>query len=383
MADEAARWKHLFEDFGGKAYLDCAGQGPFPRESAEAARRAVRFKEHPEEIPEALFGELPARAREATARLIGCAPASIALGTGASHGINLAARGLPLEPGDEILVPHGEFPANVYPWLNLEAQGIQVRIVKPERGVSVDASSLVRAIGPKTRLIAVSLVSYSTGDRIDLQPIGDACRERGLFLVVDGAQGVGAVDFRVADFPIDVLAVSGYKWLLAPYGTGFTYVSPRVIDRLRVCDVNWLVVKGSGQAGRWSDYRLEFREGARRFDVPETASFIQLSAFIASVEFVNRLRVPTSEAHVRRLLDQLIAGIGRTRLRVISDLAAGRRSSILALEAAGLDETHRALRRLRERGVIVALRENRIRVSPHVYNTPEDIERLLDAAGAA
>jgi len=383
VSDDAARWKHLFEEFGGTAYLDCANQGPFPRDSAEAARRAVRYKEHPEEFPEALYAELPARVREAAGRLIGCAPGSIAIGTGASHGLNLAARGLPLKEGDEILLAHGEFPANVYPWLNLESKGIRVRFVRPERGVPVDAAALVGAIGPQTRLIAISLVSYSTGDRIDLQAIGDACRQRGLFLVVDGAQGIGAVDFRVGDFPIDVLAVSGYKWLLGPYGTGFTYISPRVIDRIATCDVNWLVVKGSSQFNRLNDYRLEFRDGARRFDVPETAAFIQLSAFATSLELLNRVRVPTIEAHVRRLLDQLMHDLVRTPLRVVSDTRPARRSTILALEAGSLEETNRIFRRLGERGVKVSLRENRIRVAPHIYNTPQDIERLVEAAATA
>jgi selenocysteine lyase/cysteine desulfurase len=383
VGDDTARWKHLFADFGGTAYLDCAGQGPFPRDSAEAARRAVRCKEHPEELPEAQYAELPARVREAAGRMIGCAPNSIAIGTGASHGLNLAARGLPLQEGDEILLAHGEFPANVYPWLSLEPRGIKVRFVRPAQGVSVDAATLVGAIGPRTRLIAVSLVSYSTGDRVELQAIGDVCRQRGLFLVVDGAQAIGAIDFRVADFPIDVLAVSGYKWLLGPYGTGFTYVNPRVNDRLGAGDVNWLTIKGAGQFNRLNDYRLEFREGARRFDVPETAAFIQLSAFATSLEILNRVRVPTVEAHVRRLLDQLLHDLVRTPLRAVSDTRPARRSTILALEAGSLEETHRIFRRLLERGVKVSLRENRIRVAPHIYNTPQDIERLVEAAATA
>jgi selenocysteine lyase/cysteine desulfurase len=381
--DDRSRFARHFSDFGGRAYLDCAAQGPFPKDTVAAALAALRLKEHPEELPETLYEELPARAREAVARLIGCSPQSIALGTGASHGLNLAARGLPLERGDEVLLPHGEFPANVYPWLHLDAGGVRVRFVRPATGPSVEAAEMVRAIGPKTRLLSVSLVGYATGDRADLAVLGDACRERGLFLVVDGAQAVGAMDFRVADYPIDILAVSGYKWLLGPYGTGFTYVSPRVIERLRVPDVNWIGIEGSNRFNLLQDYRLQFREGARRFDVPETAAFIHLSAFTASVEFLNRVRVGTVEAHARRLLDFLVKGLDRTRLRVVSDLRPGRRSTILALEAGSLDDTRRMARALRERGVVVSLRENRIRVSPNIYNGAADIERFLETAAEA
>lgn len=378
--NERSRFAQHFSDFGGLAYLDCAAQGPFPKDTITAALSALRFKEHPEELPDALYEEVPDRAREAVARLIGCSPQSIALGTGASHGINLAARGLPLKNGDEVLLAHGEFPANVFPWLNLEARDIRVRIVRPESGPFVDAEAIVRAMGPKTRLLSVGLVGFSTGYRVDLKVLGDACRERGIFLVVDGAQGVGALDFRVADHPIDVLAVSGYKWLFGPYGTGFTYVNPRVIDRMSVPDVNWIGIEGSNRFNRLMDYRLQFREGARRFDAPETAAFIHLGAFTASIEFLNRMRVGTIESHAKRLLDVLARGVDRTRLRVVSDLSPERRSTILALEAGTLDETRRIFQRLRERGVVVSLRENRIRVSPNIYNDPRDIQRFLGVA---
>lgn len=379
MEHEAVDFKQYFSDFGGKAYLDCAAQGPFPKEAAAEVRRALRLKEHPEEFAETLYEEVPDRARAAIARLIGCNPANVALGTGASHGINIAARGLPLKAGEDVLLPQGEFPANIYPWIGLQESGIGVRFASPSNGRLTSAEDLIRAIGPRTRVVSVSLVAFATGYRVDLTKIGEACRERDVLLVVDGAQGVGAVDFRVADHPIDLLAVSGYKWLFGPYGTGFTYVNPRLIDRLRVLDVNWLSVEGAAQR-RVSPYEMRFREGARRFDTPETASLLNLSAFAASVEFVGRVRVPTIEAHARRLLDLLLRGIGGTRLKVVSDLDPARRSTILALEAPTLDETRAIYKRLRERGVVVSLRDNLIRVSPNIYNAPEEIDRFLAVA---
>jgi selenocysteine lyase/cysteine desulfurase len=380
VGEETARYREHFSGFGGKSYVDCAAQGPFPRETVEEIRRALRIQEHPEELSETLFEELPDRARRAVARLVGCNPASIALGSGASHGINVAARGLPLRSGDEVVLARGEFPANLLPWLNLEPDGVRVRLVEPADGRHVRAEQLVGAIGPRTRVLSVSMVAFATGYRADLQALGEACRERDLFFVVDGAQGVGAVDFRVADHPIDVLAVSGYKWLFGPYGTGFTYVNPRILDRLRVIEVNWLGVEGANQFNRRREERLQFREGARRFDIPETASFLNLSAFAASVEFLLKVKVTTVESHVRRLIDLLLRRIGATRLRVVSDLDAARRSTILALEGPTLDDTRRIYRGIRQKGVVVSLRDNLIRVSPNIYNTPEDIERLVAAA---
>jgi len=379
-SDEANPWRRHFSDFGGKVYLDCAAQGPFPEESAVEVRSALRLKEHPEEIAGSLYEVLPGRAREAVARLIGCDPESVALATGASHGLNLAARCLPLKEGDEVLLANGEFPANVYPWLNRASDGVEVRLVRPAAGRFVGETDLIAAIGPKTRVISISHVAFASGYRADLRALGEACRERGIFLVVDGAQSVGAVDFNVSELAIDVLAASGDKWLLAPFGTGFTYVAPSVLDRLRVADVNWMNVEGSSNLNELDGYPLRFRDGARRFDIPEAASFLNLTGFIASLSFLSRVGVAAVEENARRLHDLLIRGLERASLRVASDLTPERRSGILALEASTREETRALYRRLRERGIVVSLRDNLVRVSPHIYNTRRDIESLLEAA---
>ena len=373
-------WKKYFSGFGGKVYLNCAAQGPFPSESAEEVRRALRLKVHPEEIPETYFEDLTTRARAAVARLIGCHPSSIALCSGASHGLNVAARGLPLRSGDEVLLAQGEFPAVVYPWMNLESEGIQMRFVAHGSGRVVETADLIRAIGPRTRVIAISLVAYATGYRADLRALSEACRARGAFLVVDGAQAIGGIDFRVGDSSIDVLAVSGYKWLLGPFGTGFTYVSPRIIEHMKVADVNWLNIEGANQFNRRAGYALRFREGAQRFDIPEAASFLNLSGFAASIEFLNRVRVPTIEAHVGRLIERLIRGMASTPLRAVADLDPKKRSGLIGLEGPSIDVTRRIYRRLRGCGVVVSLRDNLVRVSPNIYNTADDIDRFLDTA---
>lgn len=373
-------WKRHFSDFGGKAYLDCAAQGPFPREVSEEIQRQLRLKEHPEEIHPDFFERQPERAALAAARLLGCHPSSITFGSGASHGLNAAALGLPLRDGEEVLVGQGEFPAVVLPFVNLAPAGVRVRFAAPGAGRHVSAADLIAAFSPKTRVVAVSLVAFATGYRIDIDRLGEACRERGIFLVVDGSQAIGGIDYRVADHPVDVLAVSGYKWLFGPYGTGLTYISPRVLDRMRVAVVNWQTVDGAAQLNRPFDYSLKFREGACRFDSPQRASFLNLGGFAASMEFLARVRVSTVEAHAMRLLDRLLLGLGSTVLRAATDLDASRRSTILGLEAEGLDGTRRVWRRLIEAGVVVSLRANLIRVAPNIYNEPDDIDRLLRAA---
>jgi selenocysteine lyase/cysteine desulfurase len=372
-------WKRHFSDFGGKAYLDCAAQGPFPRDTSEEIQRALRLKEHPEEIHPDLFEALPARAAAAAARLLGCQPASLTFGTGASHGLNLAALGLPLRPGDEVVTGDGEFPAVVLAFRNLQAAGVTLRLARASRGRHVTAADLIAAATPKTKVIAVSLVHFATGYRIDLEALRAACRERGLFLVVDGAQAIGALEFRTAEDPIDVLAVSGYKWLLGPYGTGFTYISPKLLPQLRVANVNWQTVEGAVNLNRPLDYTLRFRDGASRFDTHERASFLNLAGFCASMEFLARVRVSTVQAHAMRLLERLLLGLASTTLRPASDTTPARRSTILALEAETPDATRRAWRRLMDAGVVVSLRGGLIRVAPHLYNDEDDVDRLIAA----
>jgi selenocysteine lyase/cysteine desulfurase len=179
VAEAGGDFGRHFSGFGGKAYLDCAAMGPFPLETSEAVRQALRFKEHPEELSPEIFETLPDKARSAAARLIGCSPSSITLGTGASHGLNAAALGLPLRRGDEVLIPAGEFPAVVLPFVYLEPAGITLRRVPAKSGRIVEAGDVVRAIGPKTRLVAVSLVTFNTGYRIDVAALGEACRGPG------------------------------------------------------------------------------------------------------------------------------------------------------------------------------------------------------------
>src|SRR5439155_3349184 len=203
-----------------------------------------------------------------------------------------------------------------YPWLNRASDGIEVRRVGPAASRFVGEQDLIPAIGSKTRIIAISHVAFSTGYRADLKTLGEACRELGIFLVVDGAQSVGAVDFKVSELPVDVLATSGDKWLLGPFGTGFTYINPALLERLSVREVNWMNVEGSSNLAEPGGGPLRFRDGARRLDIPEAASFLNLHGLIASLSFLARVGVDSVETHVRRLHDRLVRSLDPSRLRV-------------------------------------------------------------------
>ena len=372
-------YRDEFSDFEGVVFLNCATQGPFPRQTAAAIEQAIALKTRPDRISDALYFQLPNETRQELAALLGGRPQDYALTNGASDGAFAVARGLAWQPGDQVLMAEGDFPCNFFPWANLDqrglAKGVRLRVL-PSRGEPIRCTQFLRALGPRTRVVATSLVSYTTGLRLDIERLGEACRNNGTLLVVDVTQAAGALPLRLDRLPIDVAICAGYKWLLSPYGTGFAYFRPEVLRRLRVTDLYWQAVEGAENFNRLSRKGWKLAAGARRFDSTETASFLNVSAMLASLRFLRRVGVEAVEEHARRLLDCLARQLP-PGYRVVSSLKPAERSTVLAVVAANPDATRRTYESLRAADVVVSLRQDRIRVSPHLYNTEADIARCL------
>jgi len=365
-----------FSDFGDWTYLNCAYQGPLPRVSAEAVQSALRIKQQPFQLEEGRIREVPNEVRAVAARLIGARDDEIAIANGTGHGTNLAAAGLPLGRGDEVLLGPTEFPSNRLPWLHHGARrGYTARAIRPA-GRWTEVADFERESTPATRAVSVAAVAHSTGYRFDLAGLSALCRERGWFLVVDACQAVGNIPLSVADLRPDLLATGGYKWLLGPYGTGFTYVRKDLVDDLEVSVVNWMGMKGAEDFSSLLTQEPVFADGARRFDVPETASFLNLAGLGRSLEYLLEVGIDAVEAHHRHLTDRLIAGLP-SGYRLVSDPRPERRSGVVCIAGPGPAATRDAHARLRAAKVHVSLREDSIRVSPNVYNDDGDIDRLL------
>lgn len=364
--------KELF-DLGRRAYLDGAAQGPMPRRSLEAARRALEWKRDPAILEDRLYFELPDRVRAAASVLVGCEPEDIALATGASHGISLVACGLDWRRGDRVVLPQGEFPANALPWLALRSRGVQVEMVEPER--------VPEAIDAATRVVSVGHVNFASGRRLDLEAIGDACAAHDAVFVVDAAQSLGAVPFDARRCGATVVAVAGYKWLMSPYGTGFTYVRPDAVGLFRQSTFNWATIVGADDFNRLVELEPEFRPGAIRFDVPETAAFVQTAAIAESLELIVGTGVERIYRHASGLLDRVVAGLP-AGFRVDSDLRTARRSTILRVLGPDAVATERVHERLMQAGVAVSLREGGLRVAPGMWASEDDVDRFLDVLDA-
>ncbi|HZT71757.1 MAG TPA: aminotransferase class V-fold PLP-dependent enzyme [Terriglobia bacterium] len=372
-------YKTFFADFGETTYLNCAYQGVFPLSAVARAHQAVELKCHPDRMDDQEYFALPQRVRSHIAAIIGSDEDEIALTNGATHGIGIMASGLDLNPGDEIIVASGNFPSNLFTWLHLRRRGVRVHILKKSAGAS-GVDDVARAFTSRTRVLALDWVDYSTGRRIDLAAFGELARHHGAWFIVDGTQGVGALELNVHALPVDVLAVAAYKWLLGPYGTGFVYVRKEVLDRLDLKVVNWLSVEGAEDFEALPRDDFSLPKAARIFDVPETANFLNLSALEASLEFVREAGPATVSRHCFGLLDYAADKLQSRGYRLSDNGRTQLPSTILSFRCNSDGATDRLFNELKARHIDVSLRHHQIRLSPYLYNDKEDIERLLEIA---
>lgn len=371
-------WREEFWDFENRIYLDCANQGPFPKTTIRAVEEALALKKYPERLSNEFYFELPRQTRARLAQLIGAQPEEVALATGASGGVNVVARGLDWKRGDEILLPAREFPANYYPWMQLQHRGVQVREVNPSDGRFVTAGDLVAQFSERTRLVAASLVRYDNASRLDAARLGAACHERGILLFLDASQAVGSLAFKVGELHCDFLTCCGYKWLLSPYGTGFFWVRPELMEELAVGDVNWMNVEGAENFNQLPLEGWRLVSGAQRWDPPEVSSFLNLSAMKASVEFLLEVGVGTIEQHARGLSNYLVEKLPRDRCVLRSPAEPARRGVYVCVAARTVEKTRQLWQALRERNIYVSLRQDALRIGPNIYNREWEIDRLLE-----
>ncbi|MFQ5927934.1 MAG: aminotransferase class V-fold PLP-dependent enzyme, partial [Terriglobia bacterium] len=370
-------WREEFWDFENRIYLDCANQGPFPKATLRAVQQALELKKYPERLTHEYYFELPAQTRTTLARLIGAHPTEIALTSGASDGVNAVATGLAFAPGEEILLPQREFPANYYPWKHLERRGVRVREVAPAAGPFVTADDLLAALSKRTRLVAASYVTYDTANRLDAARLCAECRRRGIYTFFDASQAVGSFPIDVKELGCDFLTSCGYKWLLSPYGTGFFYLREELIEKLEVHAIRWMAVEGAMNFNRLPREGWKLEPDARRWDVAEVSNFINLSAMKASLEFLLRVGVENIERHAVALCEQLGRQLPHDRLVLKSPRAPEHRGSFVVVAARSPERTRMLWERLREEKIFVSLREDGLRVGPHIYNREWEIDRLL------
>jgi selenocysteine lyase/cysteine desulfurase len=356
-------------------YLNNASIGPLPERTRRAIDAFTAKRTAPYQISDHDLATILADARNALARLINADTDEIALATNTSYGLNLAAAALPVAPGETVLVSDREFPANVYPWLQLRERGVRVELVPvTTEGFPDETLLLDRVRDPRVRLLAVSHVQFSNGYKVDLDALSAACREHDTYLVVDAIQALGQVPFDVKRTPVDVLACGCQKWLLSPWGSGFAYVRREIIERLRPPFAGWNSFAGTDDFSRLTTYDTTFQAGARRYEVG-TLPFQDLTGVVQSVNLLLELGVERIAAYLDELRRPLVEAAADGAFELVSPTDGVHESAITCIRTAHPAESFHALRRA---GVVSAFREGAIRLSPHCYNVIDEIERVVD-----
>lgn len=353
-------------------YLNHAAVGPLSTRSLEAIQRFLQEATTEAGVKWMAWMQEAERVRRQAARLINAKPSEIAFMQNTSAALSAIANGIDWRVGDNVVSCGCEFPSNIYPWMRLQQYGVQLRLA-PERNGRLETDELLSLVDERTRVIAVSFVQFINGFRMDLSTIGRFCRQRGILFVVDAIQGLGALKLDVERDAIDALAADAHKFLLGPEGITIMYVSERVMPLIQPTIVGWTSVKNSFD--KLLDYELDYRDGALRYE-QGSLNAMGIHALGASLDLFLEVGIEGIEQHLLSLTDYLVAGLQAKGYRVISSRRPGEASAIVCCthDRYSAVELHR---RLLAHRIVVVQRLGRLRISPHLYNTVEEIETLL------
>jgi len=312
--------------------------------------------------------------RDSAAKLVNAHSHEIAFMRNTSEAISAVANGIDWREGDNVVTCNVEFPANVYPWLRLSNQvGIQIKWAAEQDG-RIDADELLSLVDDRTRVVTVSWVQFASGFRSDLAKIGQFCRERNIIFVVDVIQGLGGLELDVERDYVDAFAADAHKYLLGPEGIALLFVSDRIIDRVQPTVVGWTSVKNYE---RHLEYDLDYREGAGRFECG-TLNSAGVYGLGASLDLFLENNPKEIEKYLLDLTDYLAGQLTEKGYNVVSSRRPGEGSAVVTCTHP--NHTPKDLYRLLlEKNIVTAPRANRLRISPHFYNTRDEIDIVIKA----
>jgi len=351
-------------------YLDHAGVAPislrvktaiktFLSESAEGA--AFHYPRWAQRVIEV---------RRVCARLVNAGEDEISFIRSTSHGLSLVAEGMDWQKGDKVLFIEKDFPSNIYPWIHLKGKGVEARAI-PSQGGRILIEDINRLMDARTRMIAVSSVLFSNGFRTDLKRLGELCKSKGVLLCVDAIQSLGIIPMDVREFNIDFLAADAHKWLLGPEGIGIFYCRKELVQTLRPPLVGWKSVQNEFD---FDHPVLRLKNDAQRFE-EGSQNVMGIFGLGAAIELLLEVGIENIKKRVLDLGEQIIGEAGKRGLTILTPVHREERGGNITI-AGGFDPAA-ALDSLRERGIMVNVRGGGLRLSPHFYNTAEDINTVF------
>ncbi len=355
-------------------FLNCASMGPLPARTVRVLERCNRDRTRPSTWPVERINAVLSRSRALAARLVGAHSDEIALMTNTTTGLNVAVRALPLGEGDIVVTFDGEFPSNVYPVLALAPQGVTLELIpRTPLGWPDELALLTRIADPRVKAVVISLTQFANGYTIDLDAVSRATRANGTWLVVDAIQAIGHVPVDVRATPVDFLACGAQKWLLSPWGTGFLYVRRELCQRFVPTFAGWASFEGTDDYAQLTAYNPRPWPDARRFELI-TLPVQDFAAMNASIELLLEVGAAAIGAHARLLHEPIRGWANRNGVTITSPTDA-RGSAIICVRPR---DVAAAFVRLQCAGVQCSLREGSIRLSPHLFNTMDQMEQVAD-----
>ncbi|OAI05457.1 aminotransferase class V-fold PLP-dependent enzyme [Methylomonas methanica] len=301
----------------------------------------------------------------------------IALVKNTSEALSFVAFGLPWQAGDNIVSSNQEFPSNRLPWQALAERGVAFREADLH-SADTPEDALFALVDSATRLLTISSIQFASGLRMDLERIGDFCRQRGILFCIDAIQSLGAVQFDVQAYHADFVMADGHKWLFGPEGLGVFYTNPATRDRLKLSQYGWHMMKDTHN---YENLPWEIHPGARRFECG-SPNMQGIHALSASLSLLLETGMATVEALVLERSDYLRDAINANdELILLSERHSRLKSGIVNFKHRRIDNDV-LYKHLQKNGVVCALRGGGIRFSPHFYNTLAELDRALELATA-
>jgi len=365
--------RSLFSHVGKIVYLNHAAVSPLPIRTVEAVTAQLNDVAANGTLHYRNWMAVKESARSLAAEMIGARPEQVAFMRNTSDGLCTIANGMRWQAGENIVSFRREFPSNVYPWLHLrEAAGVEVRFCE-ERDGRVDIDELLGLIDSKTRIVAISHVQYHSGFRADLERIGRVARLHDALMVVDVIQAMGALRVDVEAELIDAAAGACHKWLLAPEGIGVLFLSDRALDRIKPSLVGWMSVPDPDDYGNFDQ---PWKPGALAWETG-TAPSALIHGLDASLGLLKETGLERIAAHLSDLTDYLCERVKSRDYKIVSSRLLNEKSQIVCIQHRGEWSPLSLYHRLKKERIITAPRGDGLRISPHLYNTSQDIDALV------
>ncbi|MBI5509929.1 MAG: aminotransferase class V-fold PLP-dependent enzyme [Deltaproteobacteria bacterium] len=356
-------------------YLDHAAVAPLP---LAATKRIGQYCDellaHGAAFYPGKVGKTLVKARLLAAELLGTKPERIFMVRSTTQGLAIAATGIPVRAGDNVVLVDREFPANIRPWLPLEGRGVEVRFV-PQRDGRVLVDDVARAVDAKTAAVSVSFVQFLSGFRVELSRLAEICRRHDALLVVDAIQGLGVLPLDVEKDGVDFLAADSHKWLLGPEGAGLGYVSPRAFERIAPSVEGWLA-----QADPYDmlNPRQPLKADAGRYE-EGAHNLVGIHGMVGSLELLRSIGQSVIAERLLELTDYLVDALRRRGFTVLSPRDQPHEKSGIVLATRANLNTDGLRKRLLDRKIVLSVRGGGVRLSPHVYNTAEELDLAVAA----